>query len=62
MEVNDLPSCRCTLVYKPGTHLSGGWAGPRASLDEFRKEKTSSDGVQKSGPFNLQPSRYTGAK
>jgi hypothetical protein len=39
-----LLSCRFTPGYKPVTHLTGGWGGPRASLDEFRKEKIFSDG------------------
>ena len=41
---------------RPGTHCTGGWVGPRASLDG---QIFSSPLVVDSRPFNTQLSRYT---
>jgi hypothetical protein len=34
------PGCFTPKETAPGTHCTGGWVGPRASLDDLEKEKS----------------------
>jgi hypothetical protein len=42
---------------RPGTHCVGGWAGPRAGLDECGKSRRPWDSIP--GPSKPVASRYT---
>jgi hypothetical protein len=48
-------------VKKTGTHLIGGWEGPRAGLDDVEKRKFLALRDSNSDPSVVQPvaSRYT---